>query len=54
MSLADTQYLGIIENILDQVIFIKNGQIVKDASVESIREEEGMSIDALFREVFRC
>ena len=43
-----------IENILDQVIFIKNGQIVKDASVESIREEEGMSIDALFREVFRC
>ena len=42
------------ENILDQVIFIKNGQIVKDASVESIREEEGMSIDALFREVFRC
>ena len=52
--LISTHLIADIENILDQVIFIKNGQIVKDASVESIREEEGMSIDALFREVFRC
>ena len=43
-----------IENILDQVIFIQNGQIRLSSSVDDIRAEEGKSVDALFREVFRC
>lgn len=52
--LISTHLIADIENILDQVIFIKNGQIVRNSSVESIREEEGQSVDALFREVFKC
>lgn len=52
--LISTHLIADIENILDQVIFIKNGQIVRNSSVESIREEEGKSVDALFREVFKC
>ena len=52
--LISTHLIADIENILDQVIYIKNGQIVRNSSVESIREEEGKSVDALFREVFKC
>lgn len=52
--LISTHLIADIENILDQVIFIKNGQLVRNSSVESIREEEGKSVDALFREVFKC
>lgn len=43
-----------IENVLDDVIFIQNGHIRLHASVDDIREQEGKSVDALFREVFRC
>ncbi len=52
--LISTHLIADIENILDQVIFIKNGEIVRNSTVDSIREEEGKSVDALFREVFRC
>lgn len=52
--LISTHLISDIENILDQVIFIKNGQIVLNTSVDHIREQEGKSVDALFREVFKC
>jgi ABC-2 type transport system ATP-binding protein len=28
--------------------------VVLQSSVDEIREEKGMSVDALFREVFKC
>ena len=43
-----------IENICDEVIFISNGNIVLQGNVDEIREEKGKSIDALFREEFKC
>ncbi len=49
-----THLISDIEQILDDVIFIQQGRIVKTASVDEIRSQEGKSIDALFREVFRC
>ena len=49
-----THLISDIEQILDDVILIQNGNIVKTASVDDIRSQEGKSIDALFREVFRC
>ena len=52
--LISTHLIADIENILDQVIFIQNGQIRLSSSVDDIRAEEGKSVDALFREVFRC
>lgn len=52
--IISTHLISDIEQILDDVIFIQNGTIVKTASVDDIRSEEGKSIDALFREVFRC
>ena len=48
--IISTHLISDVENILDEVVFIKEGQ--KD--VESIRMESGKSIDALFREVFKC
>lgn len=52
--IISTHLIADIENILDEVIFIKNGQTVLTSSVEEIREEKNKSVDALFREVFRC
>ena len=43
-----------IENILDDIIFLQYGNIRMYAPVDEIRDREGKSIDALFREVFRC
>ncbi|HDF3127108.1 TPA: ABC transporter ATP-binding protein [Clostridioides difficile] len=43
-----------IENICDEIIFISKGEIVLQGDVEAIREEKGKSIDALFREEFKC
>ena len=42
------------QKVLDEVIFINQGQVVLQSSVDEIREEKGMSVDALFREVFKC
>lgn len=52
--LLSTHLIADIENILDEVIFIQNGQIRLASSVEDIRAKEGKSIDTLFREVFKC
>lgn len=49
-----THLISDIENILDDVIFIKNGHLVEQTTVETIREEKGMSVDSYFREVFAC
>lgn len=52
--LMSTHLISDIENILDRVIFIKNGQVVLNSSVDEIRTQHGQSVNALFREVFRC
>lgn len=52
--LISTHLISDIENILDEVIFIKNGCIQLQTSVDDIRERDNKSVDALFREVFRC
>ncbi|MCI5621004.1 MAG: ABC transporter ATP-binding protein [Lachnospiraceae bacterium] len=52
--LISTHLIADIENILDEVIFLQNGRIRLHASVDDIRQQEGKSVDMLFREVFRC
>lgn len=52
--LISTHLIADIENILDQIIFIQNGHIRLNSSVEEIREQNGKSVDTFFREVFRC
>ncbi len=49
-----THLIADVEKILDTVLFIDKGRIVRSDSVDNIRSNEGKSVDALFREVFRC
>ena len=52
--IISTHLITDIEQVLEDVIFISRGEIIMVSSVDQIREEKGMSVDALFREVFRC
>ena len=52
--LLSTHLIHDIENILDRVIFIQNGHIITNSTVDEIRMEKKHSVDALFREVFKC
>ena len=49
-----THLIADIEQVLDEVIFINHGKITLQDSVDNIRERENKSVDALFREVFKC
>ncbi|MGN0389581.1 MAG: ABC transporter ATP-binding protein [Wujia sp.] len=52
--LLSTHLISDIENILDEVIFIKEGKIVCKQEADALRAQKGQSIDEIFREVFRC
>ena len=52
--IISTHLISDIEKILDRVVFIKYGKIILDDEIDKIREENNKSIDALFREVFKC
>ena len=52
--LLSTHLISDVENILDEVVFIRQGNIVLQAGAEQIRRNEGKSVDRFFREVFAC
>jgi len=52
--LISTHLIGDIEQVLDEVIFMKYGHLALYTSVDNIREQHGKSVDAYFREVFAC
>ena len=52
--IISTHLIYDIENVLDDAVFIRNGQIVLADSADNIREKSGKTVDMLFREVFRC
>lgn len=52
--MISTHLIGDIEQVLDEVIFMRYGYLVLYTSVDNIREQHGKSVDAYFREVFAC
>ena len=52
--IISTHLISDIESVLNYVLFLKEGNIIRQGDVDDIREEKGMSIDQLFREEFRC
>ena len=52
--LISTHLISDIEAVLDDAIFLKEGQIVLHDNVEQIRTQNQKSLDQLFREVFKC
>ena len=51
--LISTHIISDIESVLDEAIFFSQGRIILHKTVDEIRQENGMSVDALFREVFK-
>jgi ABC-2 type transport system ATP-binding protein len=52
--LISTHLIQDVEQILDDVVFLKEGRLILRGAADDIRAEKGMSIDMLFREVFKC
>lgn len=50
-----THLITDVEQVLDDFVFLSyGGKILKAGNAEEARNESGMSLDQLFREVFRC
>ncbi|MBR0462598.1 MAG: ABC transporter ATP-binding protein [Erysipelotrichaceae bacterium] len=52
--LISTHLISDVESVLDEAIFLKEGEIFLHKNSDELREETGKSIDEYFREVFRC
>lgn len=52
--IISTHLIADVESTLNHILFLKNGNILRQGDVDEVREETGMSIDQLFREEFRC
>ena len=52
--LISTHLIADVEKVLDEVVFIRNGEIIRHTAVEELREQYDRSVDALFREEFKC
>ena len=51
--LISTHLIADVERVLDEVLFIQDGKVIRQEMVDDIREQEGKSVDELFREIFR-
>ena len=52
--IISTHLISDIERILDEVIFINDGEIYLSAPADELRNKEGASIDEIFRRCFKC
>ena len=52
--ILSTHLIEDVEPVLDEAVFLKEGKVFAHRAVDDIRENEGMSVDAYFREVFKC
>ncbi|MCI2146873.1 MAG: ABC transporter ATP-binding protein [Clostridiales bacterium] len=54
LVVISTHLIADVEAILDDIVFLKNGQVVLHQQADDLREETGKSVDHVFREVFKC
>ena len=52
--IISTHLISDIERILDNVIFINDGEIILTADADELRNREDASIDEIFRRMFKC
>lgn len=52
--IISTHLIQDVEQILDEVIFLKQGKVMLHRDVDELRMEKKKSVDTLFREVFSC
>ena len=51
--IISTHLIADIERVLDEVVFLRNGQVVRHEAVDDIKEKEGKSRDDVFKDTFR-
>lgn len=54
LVVISTHLIGEVESVLDDVVFIKEGKILLNRNADELREEKGVSVEELFKEVFKC
>ena len=54
LVIISTHLIADVESVLDEAVFLKQGEIVLHQSTDELREQTGKSVDEYFREVFRC
>ena len=54
LVLISTHLIADIESVLDEVIFLKEGEIVLHENADDLRMRVNKSVDEYFREVFAC
>jgi len=52
--LISTHLIQDVEQVLDDILFLKEGRVILQGAADDIRADKGASIDSLFREVFKC
>ena len=52
--IISTHLITDIERILDEVIFIDNGEIILQSNCDELRKKENSSVDEIFRRMFKC
>ena len=51
--LISTHLISDVEQVLDEVVFLKEGRVILHENADDLREKEGRSVDEIFREKFR-
>jgi len=52
--LVTSHLINEVESILDEVYFLKEGQVELSGNAEKLRDEKKMTLDEIYREVFAC
>lgn len=52
LMFVSTHLIQDVESIVDSVVFLRGGQVLLQGEADALREEHGVSLDALFRKVY--
>ena len=50
--IISTHLIADVEQVLDDVLFLKDGMVALYNSAEAVRKENGKSVDEVFREIY--
>ena len=54
LVVISTHLISEVESVLDDVVFVKEGRIFLHRPADELREENGKSVEELFKGVFKC
>ena len=54
LVVISTHLISEVESVLDDIVFIKEGEVLLHRPADELREENGKSVEELFKGVFKC